>query len=164
MADLVSHMPEEDRTRYGNYGHNRLEPAFVDRIFIVYQPSGLNAARQHIDPKILTTIRVLDFSIDSRDGAVVRVRDENFGDEQLITYIPKRLFKYQVFASVPPRLQLRWDVHAADGQRHRSLSFALLLKTRNKAEFYSKNNTYIETPNKFKELYPSVTGAVKFTF
>ena len=164
MADLVDQMPEEDRTRYGNYGHNRVEPAFVDRIFIVYQPSGLNAAKQHIDPKIVTTIRVLDFSADSRDGVVVRVRDEMFGDEQLITYIPKRLFKYQVFVSVPPRLTLRWDAHESEGYTYRSLSFALLIKTRNKSSFYSKNNHYIETPNKFRELYPAVTGTHKFTF
>ena len=106
MADLVSQMPEDERGKYGNYGHHRIEPAFVDRAFIIYQPSGLNAARQHIDPKIVTIIRVLDFSIDSTAGAMVRVRDENFGDEQIITYIPKRLFKYQVFVSVPPDISV----------------------------------------------------------
>ena len=164
MADLVSQMPEEDRTRYGNYGHNRIEPAFVDRIFIIYQPSDLNAAKQHIDPKIVTTIRVLDFSINSIDGAMVRVRDENFNSEQIITYVPKRLFKYQVFVSVPPRLVLKWDAHEADGHLHRSLSFALLVKTRNRATFYSKGNTYAESPGKFRELYPSVTGNLPFKF
>lgn len=164
MADIVNQMSEEDRTRYGNYGHHRIEPAFVDRVFIMYQPSGLNAARQHIDPKIITTIRVLDFSVDSRDGAMVRLRDENFGDEQIITYTPKRMFKYQVFMSVPPRLVLKWDAHEADGSVHRSLSFALLVKTRNKAEFYSKGNTYCETPAKFRGLYPSVTGGLPFKF
>ena len=164
MADLVSQMPEEDRARYGNYGHHRIEPAFVDRVFIVYQPSGLNAAKQHIDPKIVTTIRVLEFSADYQSGASVRVRDEKFGDEQLITHIPRRLFNYQIFMSVPPRLSLRWDAHESGGTLYRSLSFVLLIKTRNKATFYSKNNFYIETPNKFKELYPAVTGLDKFTF
>jgi hypothetical protein len=149
LADLISQMPDDDRNKYVNYGHNRVEPAFVDRIFIVYQPSGLNAARAHIEPTIITTIRVLDLSIDSSNGAMVRVRDEKFGDEQIIGYLPKRLFGYQIYVSVPPRLMLRWDAHEANGRMYRSLSFALLIKTRNKAEFYSKGNTYVETPLKF---------------
>jgi hypothetical protein len=164
MADLVDQMSDDDRARYANYGHNRIEPCFADRIFIVYKPSGLNAAKQHMNPEIVTTITVLDFSVNSRDGATVRVRDDNFGGEQTLTYVPKRLFTYQVFASIPPRLMVRWDAHEANGKLERSLGFALLLKTRNRAEFYSKGNTYIETPNKFRSFYPSVTGDQKFKF
>ena len=44
----------------------------------------------------------------------------------------------------------------------RSLSFAVLIKTKNRSDFYSKGNTYLETPNTFKRLYPSVTGQFVF--
>jgi hypothetical protein len=59
-----------------------------------------------------------------------------------------------VLVSIPPRLLLRWDARWHEGKIYRSLSFALLIKTRNKAEFSDAGNIYMETPNKFHELYP----------
>ena len=71
--------------------------------------------------------------------------------------MPKRVFGYQIYMSVPPRLQLRWDARALpDGRIWRSMCLALLIKTRNRADFYSKDNTYCETVNSVRKLYPAV--------
>jgi hypothetical protein len=61
---------------------------------------------------------------------------------------------HPVLVSIPPRLLLRWDARWHEGKIYRSLSFALLIKTRNKAEFADVGNIYMETPITFHELYP----------
>jgi hypothetical protein len=124
LADLVARMPEEDRNRFNGYGHNRVEAVFVDRIFIVYKPTGLTRNGHHRPPEILNN--------------------------------------YPIYESVPSRLQLRWDARHVGNEIRRSLSFALLIKTKNKSSFYSMGNVYAETPRVFKELYPEVNG--QFTF
>lgn len=71
--------------------------------------------------------------------------------------MPRRVFGYPIYMSVPAKLTLRWDGRLLrDGRVWRSLSFAVLVKTKNKSDFFSKGNTYIETPNRFRQLYPGV--------
>lgn len=158
MADLVEQMPPADQQKYLNYGHRRVEAVFVDRVFIVYKPTGLNAAKQHREPEILTTLRVTDFMADSVNGASSKLFDDKNAREMRVVAVPKKLFDFPIYISVPPRLQLRWDARRVGERIWRSMSFAFLIKTKNKADFYSMGNTYIETPNRFAELYPSVKG------
>lgn len=165
MAELLSHMPEDDRHRYLKYGHRQIEGAFVGRVFIIYKPEGLTFSKAHRPPTVLTTVNIVDFMVDPREGARVIVEDMTTSERQTITYVPKKLFGYQVYVSVPPQLTLRWDARSASEDRvWRTLSFALLIKTKNKADFYSKGNHYIQTPNGFRRLYPDVTGEGKFVF
>jgi hypothetical protein len=163
LAELVSHMPEEEQKRFLNYGHNRIEPVFVDRIFVVYKATGLTASKQHKPPEILTTLRVKDFSVDSRNGAVVTIEDDTYKSELKIGHVPRKVFNYALYMSVPVRLQLKYDARNVHGRVWRSLSFALLVKTKNRADFYSLGNTYAETPNKLRKLYPEASNT-KFTF
>lgn len=162
LAELVTHMPEDDQTRFNAYGHFRVEAVFVDRVFIIYKPTGLNSLKRHNEPEILNTVRVTDFGVNARTGCTATLRDEKLGQEMTVTHVPKRLFNYPVFVSVPPRITLRWDCRTVNGRPWRSMSFALLIKTKNKSDFYSKGNTYVETPNQFKRLYPHVTGEFRF--
>jgi hypothetical protein len=76
LAELVSHMPEEDQHRFNNYGHFRVEAVFLDRLFIVYRPTGLTPGGQHRDPEILNFIKVIDFGVEPRNGcyAVLKTR------------------------------------------------------------------------------------------
>lgn len=168
-AELVSHMPEEDRKRYENYGHNRVEPAFIDRVFIVYKPTGLTpgpkelGGGRHREPQILTTVKVIDFGVEVRDGCYTVLKEVGQTDQELtIGHVPKKLFHYPIYVSIPPRLMLRWDCRTVNGRAWRSLSFALLIKTKNDSKFFSAGNVYMETPNKFREYYPSVTGQFSF--
>lgn len=162
LAELVSHMAEEDQHRFNNYGHFRIEAAFVDRVFIVYKPTGLLPNKRHREPEILTTVKVTDFGVEVRDGCYAVLTDAEHGREMTLSHVPKRLFGYPIYVSIPPRVTLRWDCRIVNNRPWRSLSFALLVKTKNRADFYSKGNTYMETPNEFAKLYPSVTGNFKF--
>jgi hypothetical protein len=163
LAELVSHMPEDDRNRFNNYGHFRVEAVFIDRIFIVYKPTGLTTSGRHKPPEILTTVKVTDFSADARYGCKATLVDQEHGGQELqVTHVPRRVFNYPVYVSIPARLNLRWDARLVGDRVWRSLSFAFLIKTKNKSDFYSKGNVYFESPNRFRALYPEVNG--KFSF
>lgn len=164
LVDLVSHMPEDDQRRYTNYGHNRIEAVFVDRVFIVYKPTGLTANKQHKDPEILNLVKVMDFSVDARNGCQVVLKEQNTQQELVIGHVPRRVYGFPLYMSVPTKLTLRWDGRALEnGRVWRSLSFAVLVKTKNRSDFYSQGNVYMETPARFKQLYPGVSpGELNF--
>jgi hypothetical protein len=162
LAELVSHMPEEDRARFLNWGHNRVEPVFLDRVFIVYKPTGLTPSNRHAPPEILNIIKVIDFGVEPRNGAYSVLKEQNTQQEMTLTHVPKRLFSYPIFVSLPAKLTLKWDGRMVNDRVWRSLSFAFLIKTKNKSAFYSKGNVYMETPNQLKKLYPDVTNQFSF--
>jgi hypothetical protein len=156
-------MPEDDQKRYNSYGHLRPESAFIDRKFIVYRPTGLTKSGAHRPPEVLTTLVVIDFGLEARSGAWLLLRDDQYAQELRLTYVPRQLWTYPIFASVPPRLMVRWDARRMpDGKIWRSLSAAILVKTKNRSDFYSMGNTYIETPKNFKRLFPEVSGQFVF--
>lgn len=152
MADLVSNMKAEDRQDYTDFSHIRIEAVFDSRLLIVFKPCG-TAAKQ---PEILTTIKVLDFACTSIEGASIEVEDLGSSQRQVVTTVPARLFGYNLFMSVPPELRLRWDVREVGaGRRVRSLCYAALIKSKNRSDTFSPGVTYIETPNRFREFFPS---------
>lgn len=104
----------------------------------------------------------MNFGVDPRQGCYAVLKDQNTEQELTLTHVPRRVYGYHIYMSVPARLQLRWDGKLVNDPVWRSLSFALLVKTKNRADFYSKGNTYIETPNAFRRLYPTVTGRFSF--
>ncbi len=56
-------------------------------------------------------------------------------------------------------MTLRWDARQiSEDKVWRSLSFAVLIKARNKADFHSKGNVYCETPNVLRRFYPDLEG------
>ena len=163
VEDLVRHMPEDEQRRYRTYGDNRIEAAFINRVFIVYRPTGLTSeTKRHKEPEILTTIRVTDFSATARSGCVLTLEDQKHGQQMMVTHVPKQLFNFPIFVSIPPRLTLRWDARTVGESVVRTMSFAMFVKMKNKADFYSKGNTYVSTPNEFLRLYPGVAGRFKF--
>ena len=163
-ADLVSRMPDDERLLYQKYGHLRIESAFGGRFFVIYKPTGLNAFKQHRDPHVLTTVQVTDFVTNSQSGSSAKVIDQGNGAMRVIDHVPRKLFDYDIYMSIPSRMLIRWDARLVNGEVHRSLSFAVLIKTKNRSDFYSAGNTYAETPNEFLKLYPKAAGTGQFKF
>lgn len=161
LTDLLKLMPDEDREQYLRYGHNRIEGAFEDRKFIVYQPTGLTKSGAHKEPRVLDTLTITDFGVTTQNGAHVALRASD-GQRMMVTHVPRKVFNYPIYISIPTNLTLRWDAREVNGRVWRSLSFAVMVKSRNRADFYSKDNTYMETPNQFRKLYPAVTGQLQF--
>lgn len=155
-AALAADIKPEDREEYARFGHNRLESAFVDRVLVLYECQGKNSKDVQRPPKILTTIRVIDFKADYAEGICTRLLDESTQEAMNVDYVPKRLFKYPIFVSIPPRLTVKWDAQFMGDKLVRSLLFAILIKSANRSDFYSKGNVYLETPNRVRALYPHV--------
>lgn len=155
LEHLASLIPGNDRDLFNSFGHCQFEAAFKDRLFVLFQPSGLNPDNTHRAPEVLTMLKVLAFDAEAEYGAEVLIYDTQTGNEQWVGHTPARLFDYKVFMQVPPYLHLKWDaVRDRNGAVRRSLSFGLLIKTANRSDFYSAGNTYCLPPNKFRALYP----------
>lgn len=156
LADLESRIEPEARSRYRAFKHLRVEAAFIDRMYIVYTPTGLHADRSHRPPQILGQIRVRSFTCNAVQGCTAVIEDCETGDLQTIGYVPSLCFAYGFFISIPPFSKLRWDARIEPGRGVvRSMSFGLLFKTQSRAEFYSAGCVMAETPNAFARLYPN---------
>lgn len=156
LEDLFSRMVSPDRELCSEYKCLKVEPAFVDRIFIVYKPTGLTQAGHHKQPELLTQVKVLAFRSDDKRGSEVDLEDLTTHEVMTVGYIPRRLFQYDAFISVAPRQRLNWDATWFQGRIRRHLSFMLMLKVRSAADNYSFGCTGVDTPAKFRELFPSV--------
>lgn len=166
LADLVSRMPADEAEAYQRPGHLKIEAGFKDRIFIVYKARGLRngktKATDQLEPQVLTTIKVLSLTTNLQNGSQAVLLDETTGQEMTVRHIPKRLFNYPVFISLPADMRISLGgLRKPDGVQ-RSVSFALLIKSADRADMLTEGNVYIETPKTFKKLFPAVTG--EFTF
>ncbi len=160
LEDLFNRMMSPDREVCETYQHLKVEQCFIDRIFIVYKPTGLNAENTHREPAILTQVKVTAFRVDATTGAELDLEDMTTHQVMTVTYIPKRLFHYDAFVGVPPKQRLHWDAQLIRGATKRSMGFYLMLKVRTKANFYSSGATAVETPSNFRALYPEVNFTI----
>lgn len=160
-AALVADMVPDDRADYRAFGHNRLESAFVERVFIVYECLGRTSNDIQRPPRIITTLRVTNVRMTFDAGVEVQLLDEVNNRSMWFGHVPKRLFDFPLFASTPPRMTIKWDAQFMGDKLVRSLLFAILIKSRNKASFLSKNNIYAETPNTVRDLFPHVEMDLK---
>lgn len=111
--------------------------------------------------QILDYIKVTDFNVDRHQGAVATLQGVQ-GDKATVGHTPSRIFDLPVFVCVPPQFQFRWDARKVDGVILRSLSFPLLVKAKNRAEFRNVGNTYLEVPNKVAKLFPQIADKIAF--
>lgn len=156
LQELASRMTEpEDVIDYNNFRNSRVEACFEGRHFVIYRPQGLNSDNSHRDPEIITTLAISDYYCDGKTGARCTITDLQTDETQILTHVPARLFNYQVFAAIPTHCRIRWDARESDGKIKRSLIFSITLKTRNRSDHYSLGNTYCETPNQFRSLFPN---------
>lgn len=156
LEDLFKRMESPDREVCADFQHLKVEQCFIDRIFVVYKPDGLDAAGSHRAPKILTQIKVRGFHANAETGAEITLEDLGTRQVMTVTYIPKRLFHYDAFVSVPPKQRVHWDAQSVRGGIKRAMSFQALVKVRTKADHYSAGVTAVETPANFRALFPEV--------
>jgi hypothetical protein len=151
LEEIVSHLPDDEREEWASFRHLRVEPAFQDRVFIVW-----NAGTRDDPPKIVATLRVVSFVAKDDTGCIIRLLNDATGKEMEVTHVPKKLFGYPIFVAIPPAFTLRWDVRYHAGQALRSLSYLMFFKTKSRSDFFGKGVFYVDTPNKLRELYPKL--------
>ena len=155
---LVSRMEPNARTEYLAFGHRKVEPVFIDRLFYTYRAAGgrIDGAKQR--PEILYKLRVINFRYTVQTGFLVDILNETTNEKQTVTVMPERLFNQPIYVSVPCSFTLRHNVvvDSRNDMKNFDASAVLYVKTRNRSDFYSKGNIYIETPRNLKNLFPGV--------
>src|SRR5687768_18617202 len=76
-ANLFAEMPPEERAEWDSYSHLRVDTAFQDRVFVIFQPSGRGNNKIQRPPKTMTTVRVLSFVARDETGATVKLLNES---------------------------------------------------------------------------------------
>ncbi len=156
LDDLFRQIPESFSREFSEMGYSRVEAAYFARLFVVYQPQGLQENRQHRHPKILGLIRVNDFSCDTKKGASFTIEDLNTGDKLTIGHIPVKVFDYDVFIHIPPVFRMRWDARQGLSGVERSLVFPVSIFSKNGSYFHSYGVTYMDTPPRLRKLYEGI--------
>lgn len=153
QSELLTHLDEQTRQEYEGYGNNRIEAAFQDRVFIVYQATGRDGKNVQRPPDFIAKLRILSFIARDENGCVMRLLNEEKNQIEEIGHVPKKIFGFPIFISIPQSFTLKWDAHEHFGRMQRTLSYVVYIKARNRADFFSRGNFYCETLNKMKELY-----------
>lgn len=156
LAELVQRIPEQDKAAFAAMKASRIEAAFTGRHLVLYKPTGLTKEGTHRPPEFLTTVGFSDFFCDGQEGADVVVHDIRADERMTIGHTPTRLFDYDVFLSIPVVYRLRWDARYVDTGLVRSLVFPVSIWTKNRSSYFSAGVTYVETPNRFRDMYPGV--------
>jgi hypothetical protein len=147
MADIVSFMPEPDRSLYQEFINTtnaaRIEACFDDRIFILYNLG-------HDGPEEVKVVRCTDLEGNSWEGLTMVFEDDKY-TVQAIGFTPERLFGYDVFLHIPLQLQLTWSLHKE--KRLRSLLYGVRI-VQEDATYDTVGADYIETLNNFRARFP----------
>ena len=151
LANLELQLSKEERKRYRELKPSRIEAAFLNRLFLVFSV-------EEGEPNIITTIKVTDFWINAKDGAVAVLEDLETGQEIEIDYAPIRLFEFDAFMSIPPISKIRWDARLDDDNIiRRNIVFPVLIAAKSRNGRMSSGGIYVETPKRFMEKFPGHT-------
>lgn len=164
FAALIIQMNAADQKQYESFGNNRAEPVFLNRSFCLYESSGVDSHGDPAQPKILGKVRVANMRFSMADGFEVVFEKEdgtNVIQSQPVAGVPQKLFGLPIFASVPCSFGLKRNhvVHTS-GYTRFDISAVVYLKTTNRADRYHAGDIQLETPAKFRRLYPESKWAV----
>lgn len=149
LANLEIQLEKEERKLYRELKPSRIEAAFLNRLFLVFN------VEENGVPNILTTIKVTDFWINAKEGAVAVLEDLETGQEIELDHVPVRLFHFEAFMSIPPISKVRWDARLDDDNIiRRSLVFPVLIAAKSRNGRMGSGGVYVETPKRFMEKFP----------
>ena len=155
LESLVRRMPTDEREAYERLKHIRSETIFLDRVFYVYKCTGKGSNGLQLPPQVLANVRVINFGYVHDKGFLVSLLNEDTNEKQVLDGTPAKIFGYDVYANVPCSFSLKHnEIVFDDGRANFDTSVVIYVKTSNKADFYSKGTTYMETPPRMAALYP----------
>jgi len=153
LADLAARIAPEDRPVYDSFGFIFTEAAFFNRRFVVVKTQGKTSSGPR-QPVILGAIRVLGYQCDHERGTFVTLMDEASSKTLQIGYVPVKLFRFPLFASVPIFQGVKWEAkELRDGSYQRNLVFGICFKQQSNVKFYNRDNVAILTPNDYRKHF-----------
>ena len=155
FAAHLQRMSPEDLALYQSFGNNKAETIFIDRVLYLYKCMGRGSDNKQRDPEVLAKIRVNNFYFNLENGFTVSLLNETTNEKQVVTGVPAKLFGFDVFACVPTSFTIKFNKILWDnGRSNFDASLILYIKAKNKADFFSYRNLYLETPPRMAALYP----------
>jgi hypothetical protein len=145
-ALLADGIDDHSKNVLATMRHTRIEAAYRNRKFIVYQMNGREAEK-------LATVAVLDFLCDDETGCSTQIEWlERPGDIITVGYEPVQLWDFPIFVHLPVNQKVRWS--AKDGDPNdRSLSFLMVIRTQTRRHLRERDATYMETYRSFQEEF-----------
>ena len=155
-AVLVARLPQEEQVLFNTFGHNKHVEACIGGTFFLYECMGKGSDNQQCAPKILATVKVIDFAYAIDQGFMVTMQNETSNEKQVASHTPARLFGHDVFVMVPTSFGLQFNhEQQKDGKWQFNTSASLYVRTWNEAGHYSRTNIYLEPLRRMCELYPN---------
>ena len=147
---LVKQMPPQEQAEYNSYFSLTSEACFIGRTFIVYDL--ING-----EPTNLDTFRIHGFQLGENSEPFI---EYSFKDSQSprniasVGLTPSRYRDRELFLSVPQRFEFRWAGQTQAGSVSFRPHFAILIKTRSRADRLAEGVTGCVTPKRFQALFP----------
>lgn len=149
---LADSIDEESKAGLANMKHTRIEAAYRNRKFIIYEMQG----RQ---PVKLATVSVLDFVCDDDEGCSTQLEwMENPGDLITVGYEPVQLWDFPIFVHLPVHQKVRWSARE-DDVNDCSLSFLMVIRTQTRRHLRERDAIYMETYRSYQEEFFSKDAA-----
>lgn len=142
---MVAQLPPAQAETYRGTKHARVETAFRNRHFVVYDMVGRT-------PHVLDRIIINDFTCDDEKGASAELTSTDSGQTLIINYRPQQLFRFPVFVAIPLHTKIRWGA-LEDDIDGGSLAFPILIRTRSRLHLRERGVTYCETGPAFGQEF-----------
>lgn len=147
---LVEGLPPAQQEAYRSLRHARVETAYRNRTFILYD-------MRERDAFVLEKLTVLDYECDDSSGASCEVRAERSGKVFTVGYTPCLIAPHNVFIFLPLQGKLRWSSRPSALFKG-SLGFPLVVRTQSRLHMRERDVTYCETGVQFSQEFPHITS------
>ena len=146
-AYLADNIDDEDKETLATMRHTRIEPAYRNRKFIVYEM--VNRL-----PEKLATLVVMDFVCDDEDGCSTQIEWMETGEIITVGYSPTKVFDFPIYVHLPVNQKVRWSAKVEDPE-DQSLSFLMVVRTQTRRNLRERDAVYMEATKDFqKEFFP----------
>lgn len=144
---LADNIDEADKAVLATMKHTRIEPAYRNRKFIVYEM--VNRL-----PEKLATLAIMDFVCDDEEGCSTQIEWLETGDIVTVGYAPTKVFDFPIFVHLPVNQKVRWSAKFDDPE-DQSLSFLMVVRTQTRRNLRERDAIYMESTKEFqKEFFP----------
>ena len=147
---LVKQMPPQEQAEYNSYFSLTSEACFIGRTFIVYDL--ING-----EPTNTDILRIHGFHLGENSEPVIEYSFKDDNNQRCIAnagLTPTRYRDRELFLSVPQRFEFRWAGQTQAGSVSFRPHFAILIKTRSRADRLAEGVTGCVTPKRFQALFP----------
>ena len=142
---LANGIPEEEKQVLSTMRHTRIEAAYRNRRFVVYQMVGGRS-------EVLANLIVNDFICNDDEGCSTEIEWVETGEAITVGYEPTQVFEFPIFVHLPVNQKVRWSARD-DNPDDRSLSFLIVIRSQTRRHLRERDAIYMETHRSYHEEF-----------